>query len=93
MKLAMNQTSLAVNSVSIADAKNRLSELVKRVEAGERITLTRRGHPVARLAAVDDGNAQSQAARVAEAFDALARLRAGISLDGDLKAIARQGLD
>lgn len=82
-----------MNTVSIADAKNRLSELVKQVEAGEQITLTRRGHPVAHLAAAETGNIQPQAARVAEAFSALARMRANISLDGDPKAIGRQGLD
>jgi prevent-host-death family protein len=39
-----------MNTVSLAEAKARLSELLDRVEAGEPIDITRRGKPVARLA-------------------------------------------
>jgi antitoxin (DNA-binding transcriptional repressor) of toxin-antitoxin stability system len=35
--------------VSIKDAKNRLSELVRAVEEGERVVVTRRGEPVAEM--------------------------------------------
>jgi prevent-host-death family protein len=35
--------------VSVADAKNRLPELIKAVEGGERVTICRRGTPVADL--------------------------------------------
>ena len=35
--------------VGVRDAKARLSELLERVEAGEVLTLTRHGKPVARL--------------------------------------------
>jgi prevent-host-death family protein len=35
--------------VSVADAKNRLPELIKAVEDGESITICRRGKPVADL--------------------------------------------
>lgn len=38
-------------SVALADAKARLSELVARVEAGETVSITRRGKAVARLVA------------------------------------------
>lgn len=41
-----------MNSISLADAKARLSELVVRAEAGETVTITRRGKPVATLSAV-----------------------------------------
>lgn len=37
-------------SVNIYEAKTHLSKLVARAEAGEEITLTRHGRPVARLA-------------------------------------------
>jgi prevent-host-death family protein len=37
-------------SVSVADAKARLSEILDRVEAGEEVVITRRGKAVARLA-------------------------------------------
>lgn len=37
------------NSVSVAEAKSHLSEILDRVEAGEEVVITRRGKPVARL--------------------------------------------
>ena len=37
--------------VSVADAKNRLSELLRSVEEGEEIVITRNGKPVAQLTA------------------------------------------
>ena len=43
-----------MKTVSIADAKNRLSELIVRVEAGEEFAVTRHGKPVARLVAVGE---------------------------------------
>lgn len=41
-----------MSTISLADAKAHLSELVDRVEAGEAVDITRRGKPVARLSAV-----------------------------------------
>jgi len=41
-----------MESVSLADAKARLSELVDRAEAGEPVTITRRGKAVAQITAV-----------------------------------------
>ncbi len=41
-----------MDSISLADAKAHLSELVDRVEAGDSIDITRRGKPVARLTSV-----------------------------------------
>ena len=38
--------------VSVSQAKGRLTELVKRAEAGDDIVLTRRGHEVVRLVPV-----------------------------------------
>lgn len=38
-----------MGTVSIREAKNRLTELTRRVEAGERMTITRHGKPVADL--------------------------------------------
>ena len=35
--------------VSVADAKNRLSELLRSVESGETVLITRNGKPVAQL--------------------------------------------
>ena len=36
----------ATTTVSMKEAKNRLTELARRVEAGERVTITRNGKPV-----------------------------------------------
>lgn len=35
--------------VSIAEAKNRLTELIRAVESGEKVVITRHGKPVAQL--------------------------------------------
>jgi prevent-host-death family protein len=37
-------------TVSIAEAKDRLPELIRAVESGEKIVITRHGRPVAQLA-------------------------------------------
>ncbi len=42
-----------MNSITVADAKTHLSELLGRIENGEEIVITRRGKPVARLIAVE----------------------------------------
>jgi prevent-host-death family protein len=42
-----------MDTVNLADAKARLSELVTRAEAGEDICITRRGKPVVRLTRVE----------------------------------------
>lgn len=44
-------TRFPMSSVSLADAKAHLSELIDRVEAGDSIDITRRGKTVARLTA------------------------------------------
>jgi prevent-host-death family protein len=36
--------------VSVAEAKNRLPELIRRLEEGEQIVITRHGKPVAQIA-------------------------------------------
>lgn len=65
-------------AVALFEAKNRLSELVDRVLAGEVIEITRHGKVVARLAPPED-----EATRQRAAQDAVARLQAasrGVSL-------------
>ena len=42
-----------MRTISLADAKAHLSELLNAVEGGEEVVITRHGHAVARLAAVD----------------------------------------
>ena len=52
--------------VGTFEAKNRLSELLARVENGEEITITRNGKPVARLTKIDDGEEKRARARKAD---------------------------
>ena len=71
-----------MNSIALFEAKNRLSELIDRVQAGEEFVITRRGKEVARLALPAAGDAGQRA------VDAVAGLRAsrrGVSL-GRLKS-------
>ena len=42
--------------VSVAEAKNRLPKLIKREEGGERVTICRRGRPVADLVRSEMGS-------------------------------------
>lgn len=46
-----------MEAVSVAEAKARLSELLQLVEAGETVSITKRGKPVARLVA-ENGDAR-----------------------------------
>jgi len=41
-----------MRTVSVAETKAHLSQVLSRVEAGEEVVITRRGRPVARLAPV-----------------------------------------
>jgi prevent-host-death family protein len=70
-----------MQEVGVFDAKNRLSELLRRAETGEEIAITNRGRVVARLVpphpAIDREAARATAARIR------AR-RKGMTLD-DLK--------
>ncbi|MFO0037853.1 MAG: type II toxin-antitoxin system Phd/YefM family antitoxin [Synechococcaceae cyanobacterium] len=84
-----------VQAVPLAEAKNHLSALVARVEKGEEIAITRRGVPVVRLVP-DPGEQNLRAGRreqVAAALERLHQLRANVVIEGDLRAIAREGLD
>ena len=65
------------NTVGIYDAKNKLSELLDRVEAGEVIAVTRHGKKVALLTPVDQ---QRPSAR--QAIARLRELRVGCRLSG-----------
>ncbi len=80
-------------SVPLAQAKNQLSELISRVERGETVAVTRRGKPVAHLVTVSDSETPSQQGeQVGQIFERLRQLRSGLSLEVDLKTIAREGL-
>jgi prevent-host-death family protein len=59
-----------MTEVGVFEAKNKLSELLDRVERGEHVTITRRGKPVARLVppagARDVEKARAAARRIRE---------------------------
>lgn len=67
-----------MTKVGAYEAKTHLPELLKRVEQGERITITRHGKPVAVLAPV----AAVDREKVRETIEALLSFREGRTLDG-----------
>jgi len=83
--------TIAATSVSLSEAKERLSELARRVrQQHERITLTRNGEPEAVLLSVDDleglemtlailGDSNA-VARISESVAALARREPGADM-------------
>lgn len=76
----------------VVKVKNQLSELLVLVEAGEEVSVTRRGVPVARLVAAKVADSKGAQRKVTEIFQQLRQLRADAKLDRDIKAIAREGL-
>ncbi|HMO45295.1 MAG TPA: type II toxin-antitoxin system prevent-host-death family antitoxin [Rubrivivax sp.] len=78
-----------MTEVALFEAKNRLSELIDRVVAGEVIAITRRGKVVARLTPADDEAGRRGAL---QAIAALRAARQGVSL-GSLKSrdLIREG--
>jgi len=71
-----------MHEIALFEAKNRLSELINRGEAGEEITITRRGKAVARL--VPPGHEEA-GQRARDAIAAVKSSRRGVSL-GRLKS-------
>jgi prevent-host-death family protein len=67
----------AMMRIAIAEAKANFSDLIRRVEAGEDVELTRYGRAVARIVAADEAaqvpliGAMRGKIRLAEDFDAL----------------------
>jgi len=78
-----------MNDVALFDAKNRLSELINRVEAGEEIAITRRGKVVARLVPAAPEEAEQRARK---AIAGLRSSRKGVSLGGlNSRDLVREG--
>lgn len=74
--------------VGAYEAKTHLPELLRRVEKGERITITRHGHPVAELVPASDERRR----RVSEAIAGLEQFRKGRRLDGiTIKQLIEEG--
>lgn len=79
-------------SVPLAQPKNQLSELIGRVERSETVAVTRRGKPVAQLVMCTADSAVQQREQVQHVFAALRELSNVLALDGDLRALSREGL-
>ena len=77
-----------METVGAFAAKTHLSDLLERVERGERFTITRHGKPVAQLTPVD----QRDPAAVKDAIAALKAFRKGHSLGGiSLRELIEEG--
>jgi antitoxin (DNA-binding transcriptional repressor) of toxin-antitoxin stability system len=73
----MDFRSSRVNAIALFEAKNRLSELIERVQTGEEFVITRRGKAVARLSLPGAADA---AQRASDAVAGLRASRRGVSL-------------
>ncbi len=62
--------------LAITEAKARLTDLVRRAEAGEEVVLTRHGHAVARLVAMHAKPSAKSRAKVIDAVRAKAATKA-----------------
>ncbi len=62
--------------ISVSDAKARLTDLVRRAEAGDKIVLTRHGQPVARLVPIKAARERKSRRAMVEAMRQAARSQA-----------------
>ncbi len=62
--------------VPVSEAKAQLTELVRRAEAGEDVTLTRHGKPAVRLVPVGRPQSREDRRRIIEEVQAMARGKA-----------------
>lgn len=72
-------TERSGSTVGAYEAKTHLSELLEKVEAGEEITITKHGSPVAKLVPIKKEASQEE--RLA-AVERIQKLAAGLSLRG-----------
>ncbi|HEY1751182.1 MAG TPA: type II toxin-antitoxin system prevent-host-death family antitoxin [Caulobacteraceae bacterium] len=82
-----------MKEVGVLEAKTHFSALLDEVAAGEEVTITRHGKPLARLVPADAGRARpgpEAAARIRAVRDEMARLY-GIEEDFDWKAAIEEG--
>lgn len=64
-----------MRSVTLADAKARLSELVERAAAGDTVRITHRGKPVAQITAIKTRRKSIDLAELRAMTDAMPRQR------------------
>jgi prevent-host-death family protein len=77
-----------MESIGLFEAKTHLSALLERVARGEEITITKHGHPVARLVPMEH-HGRRDPKQVAEAIRAM---RKGIKLEGvTIRQLIKEG--
>ena len=77
-----------MKTVGTYEAKTHLPRLLAEVERGERITITRRGKPIAVISPIEE----IDRARVKAAIESIDRLRKGNRLDGlSIKEMIEEG--
>jgi prevent-host-death family protein len=88
-----------MKTVAVYEAKTRLSEILTAVEQGEQVTITRHGHPIARMIALNVSETQlaEKTAVGLDRTDLIARIKAtrrGCSLEGiDIRNAIEEGRD
>jgi len=86
--MVTSATTTPLTTVGAYEAKTHLPELLRRVEKGERITITKHGHPVAELIPASDERRR----RVSEAIAGLKEFSKGRKLDGiTIKELIEEG--
>jgi prevent-host-death family protein len=63
--------------LSVTEAKARLTDLVRRAEAGEEVTLTRRGQPTVRLVPVLTDTVRAKRRKALEEFQGILKGKPG----------------
>ncbi len=71
--------------VSIAEAKNRLPEIIRSVESGEKVVITRHGKPVAQITPAPAGRRKAQLGGMKARVRLLPGWDAPIDMDGFLE--------
>jgi prevent-host-death family protein len=80
-----------MTTIGIFEAKTRLSEIVRRVEAGERFTITVRGRPVAEVVPPTPERPKMSPEEIEAAFERLRNPRiTGISHE-EIRAVIEEG--
>ena len=74
-----------MSTVGAYEAKTRLPELLRSVEQGETVTITRRGVPIARIVGIDDRGNESPGA-IIDRLQAARSRRASVSASEILAA-------
>jgi prevent-host-death family protein len=83
------EDSTTYTKIGAFDAKTKLSEILRKVEQGERFTITKRGHAVANLVPAASDRSREKVAAAVEALLHFPRIE-GISGDSVLEWI-REG--